>query len=174
MNKEKALVQKGKRLSYLLRHDQSYTFDAHGYREVSDLIQNHGYTMEELLEIVATNNKKRYEFNDDKTKIRARQGHSVNVNVDLRECVPPEILYHGTATRFLDSILKNGINKGTRLHVHLSPDEETAVRVGERHGSPVVLRINAWQMHDDGHKFYLSNNGVWLTDFVAPNYLIIP
>ena len=74
----------------------------------------------------------------------------------------------------MDSILKNGINKGTRLHVHLSPDEETAVRVGERHGSPVVLRINARQMHDDGHKFYLSNNGVWLTDFVAPNYLIIP
>ena len=130
--------------------------------------------MEELLEIVATNNKKRYEFNDDKTKIRARQGHSVNVNVDLRECVPPDILYHGTATRFLDSILKKGINKGTRLHVHLSPDEETAVRVGERHGSPVVLRINARQMHDDGLKFYLSNNGVWLTDFVAPNYLIIP
>ena len=174
MTKEKALIQKGKRLSYLLRHDQSYSFDAHGYREVSDLIQNNGYTMEELLEIVATNNKKRYEFNDDKTKIRARQGHSVNVNVDLRECVPPEILYHGTATRFLDSILKNGINKGTRLHVHLSPDEETAVRVGERHGSPVVLRINARQMHDDGHKFYLSNNGVWLTDFVALNYLIIP
>ena len=113
MNKEKALVQKGKRLSYLLRHDQSYTFDAHGYREVSDLIQNHGYTMEELLEIVATNNKKRYEFNEDKTKIRARQGHSVNVNVDLRECVPPDILYHGTATRFLESILKTGINKGT-------------------------------------------------------------
>ena len=158
MTKEKALIQKGKRLSYLLRHDQSYTFDAHGYRAVSNLIQNHGYTMEELLEIVATNN----------------QGHSVNVNVDLRECVPPEILYHGTATRFLDSILKNGINKGTRLHVHLSPDEETAVRVGERHGSPIVLRINARQMHDDGHKFYLSNNGVWLTDFVAPNYLIIP
>ena len=74
----------------------------------------------------------------------------------------------------MDSILKNGINKGTRLHVHLSPDEETAVRVGERHGSPIVLRINARQMHDDGHQFYLSNNGVWLTDFVAPNYLIIP
>ena len=174
MTKEKALIQKGKRLSYLLRQDQSYSFDAHGYREVSDLIQNHGYTMEELLEIVATNNKKRYEFNDDKTRIRARQGHSVNVNVDLRECVPPDILYHGTATRFLDSILKKGINKGTRLHVHLSPDEETAVRVGERHGSPIVLRINARQMHDDGHQFYLSNNGVWLTDFVAPNYLIIP
>ena len=174
MNKEKALVHKGKRLSYLLRHDQSYTFDAHGYREVSDLIQNHGYTMEELLEIVAMNNKKRYEFNEDKTRIRARQGHSVDVNVDQRECVPPDILFHGTTTRFLDSILKTGINKGTRLHVHLSPDEETAVRVGERHGSPVVLRINARQMHDDGHKFYLSNNGVWLTDFVAPNYLIIP
>ena len=74
----------------------------------------------------------------------------------------------------LYNAMKSGINKGTRLHVHLSPDEETAVRVGERHGSPVVLRINARQMHDDGHKFYLSNNGVWLTDFVAPNYLIIP
>ena len=171
MNKEKALVQKGKRLSYLLRHDQSYTFDAHGYREVSDLIQNHGYTMEELLEIVATNNKKRYEFNDDKTKIRARQGHSVNVNVDLRECVPPEILYHGTATRFLDSILKNGINKGTRLHVHLSPDAETAKTVGSRHGQPVVYTVLSGKMAEDGITFYRSVNGVWLTKAVLPKYL---
>ena len=172
------LEDKGKQLSWLLRHD-SHSFvkgliDEHGWRSVDEIIKNYHYTKELLDEIVETNNKKRYEYNEDKTKIRARQGHSVNVNVDLRECVPPEILYHGTATRFLDSILKNGINKGTRLHVHLSPDEETAVRVGERHGSPVVLRINARQMHDDGLKFYLSNNGVWLTDFVAPNYLIIP
>ena len=171
MTADKNLFHRGKQLAFLLRHDKSYPFDAHGYREVDDLIRNHGYTMEELLDIVATNNKKRYEFNDDKTKIRARQGHSVNVDVDLRECVPPDILFHGTATRYLDSILKTGINKGTRLHVHLSPDEETAVRVGERHGFPVVLRVKARQMHDEGHKFYLSNNGVWLTDFVAPEYL---
>lgn len=169
MNKD--LIKKGKHLSFLLRHDTEYTFDDHGYREVSDLIKNHGYTKSELEEIVSTNDKQRYEFNEYHTKIRARQGHSINVNVDLKESTPPDILYHGTATRFLDSIYKEGIKKMSRNYVQLSQNIETATEVGKRHGSPVILEINTKRMVDDGIKFYLSNNNVWLTDYVSPDYI---
>lgn len=107
MSKDKKdLVSRGKQLSFLLRHDKNYKFDEHGYRTVQDLIDNYGYSIEELDDIVETNDKKRYEYNEDKSLIRARQGHSVNVNVDLKEMVPPDILYHGTATRFYSDILK--------------------------------------------------------------------
>ena len=166
------IIRKGKRLAFLLRHDKDYQFDEHGWREVSDLIANHGYTMELLDEIVERNNKKRYEYSEDKSKIRARQGHSVNVDVELKEVIPPDILYHGTAETTLSAIMKEGIIKGSRLHVHLSQTEETALNVGKRHGKPVVLRINAGQMNQDGIKFYLSNNGVWLTEYVSPKYII--
>lgn len=166
------IIRKGKRLAFLLRHDKDYQFDEHGWREVTDLIANHGYTMELLDEIVETNNKKRYEYSEDKSKIRARQGHSVNVDVELKEVIPPDILYHGTAETTLSAIMKEGIIKGSRLHVHLSQTEETALNVGKRHGKPVVLRINAGQMNQDGIKFYLSNNGVWLTEYVSPKYII--
>lgn len=166
------IIRKGKRLAFLLRHDKDYQFDEHGWREVSDLIANHGYTMELLDEIVETNNKKRYEYSEDKSKIRARQGHSVNVDVELKEVIPPDILYHGTAETTLSAIMNEGIIKGGRLHVHLSQTEETALNVGKRHGKPVVLRINAGQMNQDGIKFYLSNNGVWLTEYVSPKYII--
>ena len=104
MGKKQDLVKKGKQLSFLLRHDTEYRFDEHGYREVRDLVQNHGFTKDEIVELVETNDKQRYEFNDDKSKIRARQGHSVNINVDLKETLPPDVLFHGTATRFLSSI----------------------------------------------------------------------
>ena len=167
----KDLVRKGKHLAFLLRHDTEYQFDEHGWREVSDLIKNQGYTMKELEEIVETNNKKRYEFSDDKKKIRARQGHSIPVDVELKEATPPDVLYHGTATRFLDSILKQGVLKGTRLYVHLSDTIETAKKVGIRHGKPAVLFLDAKQMAADGVKFYLSNNGVWLTDYVDSKYI---
>ena len=166
------IISKGKRLAFLLRHDEEYQFDEHGWREVSDLIANHGYTMELLDEIVETNNKKRYEFSEDKTKIRARQGHSINVDVELKETTPPDILYHGTAETTVPTILKEGIVKGNRLHVHLSQTEETAVNVGKRDDKPYVLRINTKQMSEAGIKFYLSNNGVWLTDYVSPKYII--
>ena len=166
------IIRKGKRLAFLLRHDEEYQFDEHGWREVSDLIANHGYTMELLDEIVETNIKKRYEYSEDKTKIRARQGHSINVDVELKETTPPDILYHGTAETIVPTILKEGIVKGNRLHVHLSQTEETAVNVGKRHGKPYVLRINTKQMSEAGIKFYLSNNGVWLTDYVSPKYII--
>ena len=165
------MIEKGKKLSYLLRHDKDYNFDEHGWREVSDLVNNHGYTIEEIDELVETNDKKRYEYNEDKTKIRARQGHSVNVDVELKEAQPPKTLYHGTSTRFLGSILREGILKMSRLYVHLSDNVETAIKVGKRHGSHIVLTINAEQMTKDGCKFWLSNNNVWLTEYVDPKYI---
>lgn len=166
----------GKQLSFLLRHDSEAfsngLIDKHGWRKVSELIKDHKYTKDLLDDIVKTNNKQRYEYNEDETLIRARQGHSINVDVNLSESTPPDILYHGTATRFLDSILEKGIVKGNRLHVHLSKDEETATTIGARHGKPYVLKIDAKKMHEDGIKFYLSNNNVWLTDFVDVKYII--
>ena len=173
MNKDKKdLVSRGKQLSFLLRHDKNYKFDDHGYRTVQDLIDNYGYSIEELDAIFETNDKKRYEYNEDKSLIRARQGHSVNVDVDLKEMVPPDILYHGTATRFYSDILKEGIKKMNRQYVHLSDNYTTAVSVGSRHGSAIVLTIDAKKMVNDGCKFYLSNNGVWLTDYVKPDYIL--
>ena len=169
---KKDLVSRGKQLSFLLRHDKNYKFDEHGYRTVQDLIDNYGYSIEELDSIVETNDKKRYEYNEDKSLIRARQGHSVNVDVDLKEMVPPDILYHGTTTRFYSTILKEGIKKMNRQYVHLSDNYTTAVSVGSRHGSAIVLTIDAKKMTNDGCKFYLSNNGVWLTDYVKPDYIL--
>lgn len=168
---QKDLIRKGKQLSFLLRHDTEYRFDEHGYREVQDLIQNHGFTKDEILELVETNDKQRYEFNDDKSKIRARQGHSVNVNVDLKETLPPDVLFHGTATRFLESIREKGILKMSRNYVQLSEKIDTAMEVGGRHGNPVVLGVDTKTMREDGIKFYLSNNNVWLTEFVDSKYI---
>lgn len=168
---EKDLIRKGKQLSFLLRHDTEYSFDEHGYREVQDLIQNHGFTNDEIVELVETNDKQRYEFNDDKSKIRARQGHSVNVNVDLKETLPPDVLFHGTATRFLESIREKGILKMSRNYVQLSEKIDTAMEVGGRHGNPVVLGVDTKTMREDGIKFYLSNNNVWLTEFVDSKYI---
>ena len=165
------LIRRGKRLAFFLRHDKGYPFDEHGWREVCDLITNHGYTMDELKEIVATNNKKRFEFSEDMTRIRARQGHSVHVDVELDEMMPPDTLYHGTAKTVLDSIMEKGIIKGNRLYVHLSSTKETATNVGKRHGEPVVLVIDAKKMVEDGYRFFLSRNGVWLTDYVDSTYI---
>lgn len=173
MNSNKNLKRKSRRLAYLLRHDTDYAFDEHGWRETDDLIANHGYTITMLEEIVETNNKQRYEFNDDKTKIRARQGHSVKVDVELTQAIPPSALYHGTAVNSLYNILKEGIKPGTRLYVHLSTDVETAMKVGSRHGEPKVLKIDTVSMVADDIIFYLSNNEVWLTDFVAPQYISV-
>lgn len=168
---QKDSIIKGKQLSFLLRHDTEYRFDKHGYREVLDLVQNHGFTKDEIVELVETNDKQRYEFNDDKSKIRARQGHSVNINVDLKETLPPDVLFHGTATRFLDSIREKGILKMSRNYVQLSEKIDTAMEVGRRHGKPVVLAVDTKTMREDGVKFYLSNNNVWLTEFVDSKYI---
>ena len=162
---------KSKRLAYLLRHDRKYQFDANGWREVSDLTEKHGFTFEELCVIVDANNKQRFEFSEDMQYIRARQGHSIHVDVELEECVPPPILFHGTAEHSVNTILKEGLKSQNRLYVHLSSTIETAINVGKRHGAPVVLKVDAQKMFKDGAKFYLSRNGVWLTDYVATEYL---
>ena len=127
--------------------------------------------MELLREIVRTDNKQRYSFNEDRTKIRANQGHSVPMDVELKEAAPPEILYHGTGERALDPILREGLRPMKRLYVHLSRDYDTAVQVGRRHGKPAVLLVRAGKMREDGYPFFLSANGVWLTKAVPPEYL---
>lgn len=168
---QKNLIKKGKQLSFLLRHDTEYRFDEHGYRQLQDLVQNHGFTKDEIVELVETNDKQRYEFNDDKSKIRARQGHSVNINVDLKETLPPDVLFHGTASRFLPSIKEKGILKMSRNYVQLSENFDIAMEVGKRHGKPVILAVDTKTMREDGVKFYLSNNNVWLTEFVDSKYI---
>ena len=176
----KSLTEISKFISLILRHKPEaigISLDSHGWADVNELIegvakQNKGFNMTMLEEIVRTDNKQRYSFNDDKTKIRANQGHSVKVDVELEEKEPPAILYHGTATRFLGSITKQGLLPMSRLYVHLSKDMETATKVGTRHGSPVILEVDAEKMYKDGYKFYLSDNGVWLTKEVPSIYLI--
>lgn len=165
-------------ISLVLRHkpDAAYiTLDEHGWANVEELLNGINNTgrkidMEILEEIVATDNKQRYSFNQDKTLIRANQGHSIPVDVELEEREPPEFLYHGTAARFLDSIMNEGLKPMSRLYVHLSKDTETALKVGKRHGDPVILEICSRDMYKDGYKFYLSENGVWLTEKVDVKY----
>ena len=170
-------------LSLVLRHEPGAAgiqLDEHGWADVKELIQGvngTGRKLDEriLKESVLTNDKQRFSFNSDGTKIRANQGHSHNVDVELKETIPPDLLYHGTATRFLGSILnaKEGLRPGSRLYVHLSKDYDTAIKVGTRHGVPVVLKVDARQMRKDGYVFYLSENGVWLVKNVPEKYLTI-
>ena len=167
-------------LSYVLRHHPeliNLNLDENGWANVDELItksttDSQGFTFEELDEIVQTNDKKRFIFNEDKTRIRANQGHSVDINLALIPQPPPEFLYHGTAQRNIESILEKGIEKRSRQHVHLSPDKDTANKVGMRHGKPIILTINTQKMFDDGIEFYLSENNVWLTDFVDATYIL--
>jgi len=135
--------------------------------------RRHGRPIEmtELSDVVATNEKKRFAFSEDGLRIRANQGHSVDVELGYTPQAPPARLYHGTATRFIDSIRLTGLDKRERHHVHLSADLETAVKVGRRHGHPVVLVVKADLMSGAGHTFYLSNNGVWLTDRVPAEFI---
>lgn len=165
-------------LCLILRHKPEtigIILDEHGWANVKDLIKGvnktHKLDMEMLEEIVASDEKQRYSFNEDKTMIRANQGHSVNVDVELEEAVPPQYLYHGTATKYIDSIWKTGLVSKSRLYVHLSADTETATKVGERHGKPIVFRVRSRAMHDQGFKFYKSQNGVWLTKHVPVEFL---
>lgn len=166
-------------ISLVLRHKPDAAgirLDEHGWANVDELLNGINDTgrminRDILEEIVKTDNKQRYSFNEDKTLIRANQGHSVPVDVELEEQQPPKYLYHGTADRFLDAIMSDGLKPMSRLYVHLSRDEEVAVKVGRRHGNPVVLRIRAEDMWNDGMKFYLSQNGVWLTKYVDRKYI---
>ncbi|MEZ6090303.1 MAG: RNA 2'-phosphotransferase [Pirellulaceae bacterium] len=177
------LVSTSKFLSLLLRHRPEVigvTLDGEGWLCIDELITQanaHGkaLTLELLHEVVATNDKQRFALSEDGLRIRASQGHSVSgVELNLEQKTPPEILYHGTVAAFLDGIRATGLHKRSRHHVHLSPDEETAIKVGSRRGKPIILRVAAETMHRDGHQFYLSANGVWLVDAVPATYLSFP
>lgn len=139
---------------------------------MSDLIDNHGFTFDELCEIVETDTKGRYELSEDRSLIRALYGHSIVVDLLFEAAVPPAVLYHGTARHLVDSICKEGIQRKARRYVHLSADVESAAQVGMRHGEPVVLEIDARQMHEDGSRFFPICNGVWLVEYVDARYLM--
>ena len=173
-----SLMSTSKYLSLILRHHPEaagVTLDEHGWADVDQLIagvsRTRPLTRELLEEIVRTDEKQRYSFNGDRTKIRANQGHSLPVDVELEEQIPPALLYHGTAQRFTGRIDVQGLLPQSRLYVHLSPDAETAVRVGRRHGDPVVYQVLAGEMHEAGYSFYRSVNGVWLVQAVPPAFL---
>ena len=174
-------VKLGKFLSLVLRHNPDaagISLDEHGWADVQELLagvrrSGRQINMETLERIVRENNKQRYSFNTDHTKIRANQGHSLQVDVELTAVQPPRYLYHGTAARFLPAIQQEGIKKMSRQYVHLSGDFQTALVVGRRHGSPVVITINAEAMAHDGVAFYLSENGVWLCEYVSPEYFCV-
>ena len=165
-------------ISMILRHKPGVigiTLDEHGWANVSELVEGvnkvHPLDMETLEEIVRTNEKQRFSFNEDKTKIRANQGHTIPVDVELDEKDPPEVLYHGTGEKYVESIDCTGLVPRQRLYVHLSTDKEMAAKVGQRHGKLVVYRVNSGQMAKEGFIFYLSVNGVWLTKAVPVQYL---
>ena len=172
-------VKVSKYLAKYLRHaphELGLELQPGGWVPVDDLLaaaEKNGFPIsyDELVECVETNDKQRFAFDVSGELIRANQGHSVEVDLQLKEREPPEFLYHGTVERFLPSILEEGLIRGKRHHVHLSKDVETARKVGSRRGKPVILQVDAGRMHWDGRKFLLSANGVWLTDSVAPAYL---
>ncbi|MGW1256109.1 RNA 2'-phosphotransferase [Streptomyces sp. NPDC002513] len=179
-NDERRTVRVSKYLSKHLRHQPGrigLTLDEGGWAEIDTLLAaaaSHGFriTRAELDRVVATNDKRRFAI--EGTRIRAGQGHSVDVDLGLPPAIPPAYLYHGTVARHLDAIRAEGLNPMNRHDVHLSPDRETATRVGARRGRPVVLAVDAGAMRRDGHVFHVSANGVWLTQAVPPRYLRFP
>lgn len=177
-----SLITTSKFLSRILRHAPEViglTLDSNGWAKVDDLLRlSHAkgtkLTRELLEEVVATSDKKRFAFNEDGTRIRANQGHSVKIDLALAAIAPPPFLFHGTATRFLDSIREEGLRKGNRHHVHLSHDKTTAAKVGARHGKLAILIVDTAAMHAQGLLFYRSDNGVWLTEHVPTEFLTFP
>ena len=176
----KRMKNTSKFISMILRHKPEVigiTLDEHGWADVQELISGvnssggHSLDMEMLEEIVRTDDKQRYSFNEDRTLIRANQGHSIPVDVELEEKLPPDVLFHGTGEKYVLSINQQGLIPKSRLYVHISSDIETARKVGSRHGRPVVYRIDCRKMTEDGFRFFLSVNGVWLTKSVPPEYL---
>ena len=168
----------GKFVALILRHKPEtigITLDEHGWANVDELIEGIAKTrtfdMEMLEEIVATDNKQRFSFNEDHTMIRANQGHSIPVDVELKKLSPPEVLYHGSAIKYEEAIDDIGLIPKSRLYVHLSKDYDTAVKVGSRHGKPVIYKVYTGNMDKDGYEFFLSENGVWLTKSVPTKYL---
>ena len=185
MNTWKSEKQKrntSKFISLILRHKPGtigITLDEHGWADVQDLIRgindhsNHAIDMDLLEELVRTDEKQRYSFSEDRSLIRANQGHSIPVDVELEEKTPPDVLWHGTGEKYVQSINAQGLIPKGRLYVHLSKDTETARKVGSRHGKPVIYRIDCKKMSEDGYRFFLSANGIWLTKSVPPAYMQI-
>jgi putative RNA 2'-phosphotransferase len=177
----KHLVSASKFMSLVLRHQPEaigLSLDAEGWAPIDELVRLSSTSRSPLStdlvhEVVRTSDKQRFRVSEDGLRIRASQGHSVEVDLALPPSEPPDVLFHGTATRFLASIMAEGLRPGSRQHVHLSADEATAVRVGERHGKPVVLVVAARAMHEAGHTFFVSDNGVWLTAAVPARYLSV-
>lgn len=179
MKAESSSTRTSKFLSLVLRHEPEVIglqLDAQGWAEVDELLKKlhvHGQSLDHagLRQIVATCSKQRFALSDDGLRIRANQGHSVAVDLGLAAIEPPQWLYHGTVGRFIGAIRAQGLRAGERQHVHLSLDRETAHQVGARRGAPVILSVHAGRMHAEGHVFHRSNNGVWLTDHVPPQYI---
>lgn len=179
---DRQLVKLSRFLSMVLRHDPAsigLVLDANGWADVDLLIakaQASGQPLDRdrLHRIVADSDKQRFALSPDGARIRANQGHSVEIDLALEPIEPPDRLYHGTADSNLASIVATGLNRGSRQHVHLSSDAATATKVGARHGRPVVLEIKSGLMHREGHRFFRSENGVWLTEHVPVGYIRFP
>ena len=180
MDNESKNVRISKFLSLILRHSPEkihLNMDKNGWVYINELIENANryknmaLTVELIKTIVETNDKKRFIISEDGKKIRANQGHSIAVDLELENQIPPDILYHGTATRYIDSIMKNGLKPMSRQYIHLSRTEEIALGVGKRHGKPIILYIDAKKMNEEGYRFYLSENKVWLVEKVPIKYI---
>lgn len=169
------LLKISKYLTKLLRHDpEDLQMCKNGWISTKEVIKKLGISFRDLEHIVETDNKTRFSFDLHKSRIRANQGHSLKIDVELKEIIPPDVLYHGTSSRFIDSIMKTGLEKRQRNHVHLSKDIETAEIVGKRHGGNlIILEIDCKQMYEDGIVFYMSENGVYLTEKVDKKYITI-
>lgn len=179
LNMNNKIKQTSKFLSLLLRHQPDtigLTLDGSGWANIKELIMlsnenKQTIDLSLIQQVVATNDKQRFSISEDGQFIRANQGHSISVDLELEPVLPPSILFHGTATRFVDSIFEQGLTKSKRQHVHLSATKETAITVGQRHGKPAILMVAAQQMHEQGYLFFQSKNGVWLTDHIPVNFL---
>lgn len=173
------LTKISKKMSYLLRHDpQHLEMDDYGFVKVDDLLSelNNNYkhyeiSLNDLYTVVQINDKQRFRFNDDKTQIKANQGHSLKIKHDFEEKIPPVDLFHGAPLSILDTIQLEGLKKMNRHHVHLSVDIATAAKVGSRRGRYTILTVNALTMYNSGYKFFITHNGVWLTDYVPIEFI---
>jgi len=171
---EQKVKRAARYMSLLLRHSpekEGLVMDKSGWVDIKQLIKVLDITIQDLDDIVSEDNKQRFSFDQTKSKIRASQGHTIDIDTQPKETKPPKVLFHGTATKSLDSIYKAGINKGQRNHLHLSDNKETATSVGSRHGAAFILEIDSEKMYEDGYKFYLSDNKVWLTESVPRIYI---
>ena len=179
---DKERRKKGKFLSLVLRHQPDtigIALDEAGWVDVDVLMSaltrhNRRMSRETLEEVVRTNDKQRFSFSQDGTRIRANQGHSVDIALGYQPATPPEILFHGTPQQFVDTIAGEGLKKMKRHHVHLHVDVATSTAVGQRRGKPVLLKVRALAMHQAGHEFYVTPNDVWLTDHVPAEYIEFP